>query len=204
MAGVVDEDRRRARRHHAVELALGQHVRQRAVIGNGLEVDARRQTDRRALAAARLLDAARPPFDVGGLDAVLVLEEAADEDIGGLLIFGNADGLALEVFWLADAAIGPDIDAAVAEDARGEGGNADILRFARTGHDGVAAHRHFRDVELGEFEGAMEAFLGEQRHGRDLAALDLDLAIEDRDGAVVNPDGETEFELLHIVPLTAW
>src|SRR6185312_16677897 len=99
-----------------VELARFEHAGQRLVGRDSLEVEAGNGGERRALAAAGLLLAALAPFDVGRLDAVLVLHDAALPDHGGDLIFRHADALALEVLRLGDAAIGADIDAGMAED----------------------------------------------------------------------------------------
>jgi len=43
------------------------------MLRNGLQVDLGRQLDRRPLIAARILQTAAPPFDVGRQDAVFVL-----------------------------------------------------------------------------------------------------------------------------------
>src|SRR5579885_1871642 len=192
-----------ARGHHRVDLAFLEHVRERAVAGDRPEVDAWRQIDRRALAAPRLLDAAAAPRDVRRLDAVVVLEEAADEDIGGLLVFGNAVGAAARVLVRPDAAVAADVDAARAEDARDEGGDADILRPAGADHHRVARQRHLRHVELGEFEGAVKRLLRQERHRIDLAPLDADPAIEQRKGAVVDADRKAQLDLLHRPALKA-
>ena len=65
--------------------------------GTGLKVDLRRQRDLGALLAAGLFQSAAPPFDVARLDAVFLLQHAAHPDIGGHLVFRQADRLALEV-----------------------------------------------------------------------------------------------------------
>src|SRR5215469_3726319 len=103
----------RPRAHQRVELACGQHVGERAMRGDRLEVDVRRQADRGALVAAGVLETAAAPANIRWHDAVFVLQDAAHPDVGGDLIFGHADGLALEVLRAGDAAVGADIDAAV-------------------------------------------------------------------------------------------
>src|SRR5438105_4458924 len=82
------------------------------------------------LIAPRLLQAATPPFQVGGLDAILLLQHAAHPDVGGHLVLRHADGPALEVGRRLDAAVGADVDAGVAEQPRHKGRHRDIMRRA--------------------------------------------------------------------------
>ena len=77
-----------------------------------------------------------------------------------------------------DAAVGADVDAAVAEQPRHERRDRDVMRVAARRGQHIAAHRDFGDVELLEFEGAVERFLRLQRDRRDVAALDRHAAVE--------------------------
>ena len=70
--------------------------------------------------------------DAGGIDAVFVGEDAADPDRRGHLVFGHAEALADQVLRLADAALGRDEDAGVAEETRREDRDGD--------EGGIVAH----------------------------------------------------------------
>ena len=102
--------------------------------------------------------------------------------------------LALEVRRRFDAAVGADVDAGVPEQPRHEGRDGDVVRLAARQRQQIAAHRDFGDVELLEFEGAVERLLGRIRHRDDVAALDRRAAVEDRRGAVVVADGQAQFQ----------
>ena len=68
------------------------------------------------------------------------------------------------------------------------------MRIVARQRQQIAAHRDFGDVELLEFEGAVERLLGRIRHRGDVAALDRRAAVEDRGGAVVVADGQAQFQ----------
>src|SRR3984893_2184152 len=188
------ETARRPRRDEAVDLAGRQHLRQRAVIGDLDELDVGRQVDAGALLAAGFLEAAAPPFDVGRLDPVFVLQDAAHPDIGGHLIFRQPDGLALEVLRARDAAVGADIDAAVTKQPRHEGRDRDVMGVAARRRHRVAAHRDFGDVEFGELEGAVERLFRLQVDRGDVATFDRRAAVEYRAGAVIVADGKAQLQ----------
>ena len=88
------------------------------------------------------------PVDLREIDAVFVLQHAADEDRGGLGVERHADALALEILGRLDAGFLVDRDVAVAEDARGEDRDRDERAVAL----GVALKRlgarHLRRVEF--------------------------------------------------------
>ena len=180
-----EERRRRARREQRIELAVAQHADQRLVLGDRLQIEARDRLERRALAAAGLLLPAAAPMDLRRLHAVFVLHHAAHPDHGGDLVFRQPDALAAQVFGLTDARAVADVDAGMPEDARHERRNADIGRGAGRDRAHVARERNLRDVEFLIAEHAEEDFLRIQRQIGDRAAVDLDLAVLDRLGAVV-------------------
>src|SRR4030088_1881563 len=189
-----EEASRRASRDEAVDLARRQHLRQRAVIRDLDELDVGRQVDAGALLAAGFLEPAAPPFDAGGVDAVFVLQNAAHPDIGGHLIFGQPDGLALEVLRARDAAVRADIDAAVTKQPRHKGRDRDVMRVAARRRHRVAAHRDFGDVEFGELEGAVERLFRLQVDRGDVATFDRRAAVEYRPGAVIVADGKAQLQ----------
>ena len=141
-----------------------------------------------------LLQPAADPVDVGGLHAVFVLQDRARPDIGGELIFGDADLAALQVRGLLDA-VGAHIDRGVAERARHEGRHAHIGEVALRGLHRGARQRQLADVELGMAERAEEDLLRVERHEHRIDAVDLHGAVGERAGAVIvaHRDGETEF-----------
>src|SRR4029079_7580826 len=172
--------------------ALRQHVGNGAAIRYLLQVDLRRQADLGALLAAGLLQAGAPPFDVARLDAVFLLQHAADPDVGSHLVFRHAERLALEVGRRLYA-VGADVDAGVPEQPRYAGRDGDVMRISARRRHPLAAHRNLGDVELLVFEGAVERLLGRIRHRNDVAALDRRAAVEQRGGAVVIADGQAQF-----------
>ena len=198
MLGMPFEKQLGARADHRVEFAFCQHVGEGAVVRDRREVDVGWQLERRALLASCLLDAACAPVDVGGFHAIFVLQDAADPDVGGDLVLGQADGLAFQVSRRFDAAVGAYVDARMPEQARNERGHTDVGVLAARSHQGVAGHRHLGDVELLVLEGTVEGLFRFDRDSGDFAALDRRTAVEDRTGAVVITDGEADFEcVLH-------
>ena len=186
----LQERRRPARGEQRVELAVAQHVDQRLVRLERLEVEARDRLERRALVPARLLLAAVAPVDLGRLHAVFVLQHAAHPDHRRDLVFGQADALAAQVLRLVDAGVGAHIDAGMPEQPRHEGRDADVLRRARRHGADVARERHLGDVEFLELEQPVEDLLRVERQVVDVAALDLHAAVDDRLGAIVIAAGD--------------
>src|SRR5579863_1675047 len=101
-----------------------------------------------------MLDAAGPPAQGRGSDAVLVLENAARPDQCGQLVFGYAYAAANQVAGPRDAGVRPDIDAGMAKRAGEKGGNGDVGRRSARALDHVAAERELGDVELGAAQSA--------------------------------------------------
>jgi len=134
-------------------------------------------------------------MDVGRLDAVFVLQDAAHPYDGGDLVFRKADGLADEVPRRLDAAVGADIDAGMAEDARDESGYADVRGFAGIGDSQIGAEGELADVELLVAEGAEKHLLGLERDVGDVAALHRHAAVLQRAGAVIIAAGDGDRDL---------
>src|SRR5690606_18990045 len=105
----------RAGADDGVQFAGFEHARQGLVVRDLLEVDRGIKVDRGTLVTAGFFNAAAAPVDLGRLDAVLILQNAADPDVGGDLVFRHADGLAAQVFRAVDAPVGTDVDAGLAE-----------------------------------------------------------------------------------------
>src|SRR5207245_8772860 len=121
---------RRARADHAIELAGLEHRGQRLFLRDRLEVYFRRQLERRTLLAAGILDAAAAPAHIAHVHAVLVVQDAADPDVRGDLVFRQAERRDLQVLPPPDAAIGADVDAGVPEQTGNKGGDRDIVILA--------------------------------------------------------------------------
>ena len=187
----------RARRYSRRSPLL-QHARQRLVVGNLPQVDSRPQVDGRALAAPRFLDAAPAPADLLGTDAMLVLQDAPDPDIGRDLVLRHADDPAAQVLGRGNAPVGPHIDARLAEHARDERRYGDIVVVAPRRRHHVAAHRDLGHVELAIAEGAVERFFRFEGDGGDLAALDGRPPIEQGAGTVIAAAGETDTQGVHV------
>ena len=146
-----------------------------------------RQLDGDLLRPRRIVDAAPHPGDVGGLHAMILLQDRARPHAGGELEFRQAHALALEVFGLLDA-VGAHIDAVVAEHPRHEGRDAHIGTVALRRLHREARHRQFADVEIHGAEGAEEDFLRRQGHEHRVDAIDLDRPVEQRARPVVIAD----------------
>src|SRR5271169_1827873 len=97
MRMVFFDERGRAWRHEAVDLASFKKPRNRRAVRRVVEPHARRHFDRDLFRPPGMLDATPDPMDIRTLDAVIVFKESARPDVGGELIFGHADFAALEV-----------------------------------------------------------------------------------------------------------
>src|SRR5215471_12228580 len=192
MGRSIKKARRGPCAQHGVDLAFGQHVGEGAVLRNCRIIDVSRQFDLRPLLTAWLFEAAASPFDVARLDVVFVLENAPDPDIRRHLVFRQSDRSALEALRAAYAAIGADIDPAVAEQTRHERWNGDVMRLPARRRHHVTTHRNFADVECVELERAVERLLGLERHRRNVATLDLHAPIEDGARAVIVADRKAQ------------
>jgi hypothetical protein len=134
--------------------------------------------------------------DVRRRHAKIVLEDHPRPHVGGELILGHADLLALEVLRLLDA-VGAYIDRGVAERLRHEGGDADIGTVAERGLDGEARQRQLADVEIGRAEGAEEYLLRRQRHEHGIDAVDANGPVDQRTVAVIVADRDGQIEIGH-------
>ena len=106
----------------------------------------------------------------GGVETVLVDEDAARPDAGGHRIGAHADLLALEILRHLDAGIRPHDEAAVMEAPHEEDRQRDEGRAARA-RDHVGGGRQLADVELDVAHHAAER--GDDRHHLDEVRLDV-------------------------------
>jgi hypothetical protein len=127
---------------------------------------------------------------------VIVFQNGARPDIGGQLIFRQADFFTLEVFGLFDP-VGAHINRSMAEGARHEGRHTDIRAAALRGLDRKTRQRQFADVEFGMAKGAEEDFFRRQHHAGGVDAIDLDGAVDQRARAVIGSDCDGKFEFGH-------
>jgi hypothetical protein len=131
-----------------------------------------------------------------GAHAIVVLQDRASPDVGGELVFGKADALALQVLGLLDAVLAH-VDRRVAEGSRQEHRHGDVRALAARVLDQVARQRQFGDVEVHASHGPEEHLLGVQEHVDRIHAVDLHAPVEQRTGAVVVAHGDRELQLGH-------
>ena len=191
LAGAAAERQRVVRRHHEIDLAALQQI---AKLGAGRRL---RQADVSRELAAKPVGAALHPFDVGGLHAVLVLQQPAHIDRRRHRIFRHAAALALEVLRRLDALLGVDEEVAVAEHARGKRRDRDERRRAAVHQRGVVRERHLGGVELLVLQHPPEDLRRLQRHVVEVDALRLDGAVPQRLRAVVGSAGQGQSQIGH-------
>src|SRR5580693_3226021 len=85
----------------------------------------------------------------------------------------------------------------MAEGARDKSRHRDIGAIALRGFHRVARHRQFADVEFGGAEGAEENLLRHKLHEHWIDAVDLDVAVDQRTGAVIRANGNGKIEIGH-------
>src|SRR6185312_1731817 len=124
------ETGRRPRADHRVEFARFEHAGKRAIVCDWRVIDIRGQTQWRTLSPSRFLDAALTPAHRRGFDAVFILKNAADPDIGGDLVFRHTDRLARKIGRRRDTTVRANVDARVTEQARDESRNCHIGAIA--------------------------------------------------------------------------
>jgi hypothetical protein len=76
-----------------------------------------------ALSPSRFLDAGLTPAHRRRFDAVFILKNAADPDIGGDLVLRHTDRLARKIGWRRDTTVRANVDARVTEQTRDESRN---------------------------------------------------------------------------------
>jgi hypothetical protein len=166
-------------------------------MGNLFQFHIGRQLDRRAFATPRLLDAATQPLNGIGLDAVIVLEDAAYPDVGGDLVLGQADALAFQIGWGLDAAISPDVDTGMTEHPRHKRRHTDVMALVTRDGGGMAGQGQLANIELVVLEGAMKAFFGRHCQGQQIHPINRRAAIENGLGAIVVAHSKGQAELGH-------
>ena len=117
-----------------------------------------------------LVHAGLQPADLREIDAVVLGEDAAHVDAGGLRPFRDADGAAFEVLRGLDAAIAAHVDRRMAVNARRKHRDRHHRRRALRGERGVFPERQLGDVPFqipGEAEGDLLDRRKDQRRERD-------------------------------------
>src|SRR5262245_18663928 len=197
--GIGAERLRHARADGGVDHAVLDHVVERFVGRALLDLDRLEQRQHRGRAVRALfVDRALHPGAIREVDAVVVLQDAADEDRSRHGVKRDADALACQVLGLADPRLLVDADEAVAEAARGK---------HRDGHErtllvGVALDvfgaRILGDVEL---LAARHAIKDRTRlldaDEVEIDAVDRDLAGIDRLHAVIERGRKRKLQLGH-------
>ena len=80
--------------------------------------------------------------------AIVVLENASYPYVGGNLILGQPDELALQVLSTVDPTVGPDVDSRVTKEPGYECRNAHVGVCAARNHQRVTADRYLRYVKF--------------------------------------------------------
>ena len=155
----------------------------------------RLKTDRAGMAARR-----EPLHEEGhvlGRDAELVLQDAAGPQRRSLYIFRHADALASQIGGTRDLGVLTHVNARMVEAPRREHRNADEPVIAPVADHHELRHRHFGNVELGEAELPPKHFRGAQHGLGEIDAVGFDAPVDDRPGARITGDGETELQIGH-------
>src|SRR6185295_16108209 len=137
-----------------------------------------------------------PPLDALELDAVVVLQDAAHPEAGGILQGVEADALAVEVGGLLDAAVGALHDVAVAEAPVWEHRNRGERGALVAGHE-VGDERELADVEFLVAQHAPVALGRGHGEGVELDARRARGAVDQGAQQVVIAACERELELGH-------
>ena len=173
------------------DVAGFQPVVERQLVGVQLELHRPHQRDR-ARRAVRLgvVHAALDPGDAGEVDAVVVLQQPADDDRRRHGVERHADALAGEVLRLAYLPL-VDRDVAVAEHARGEHRDRHHRAVAARRMAEVVRARHLGGVEFEIVRHPVED-LARMVDGEEIEvdAVRLHFAGVQREHAVVEPAGE--------------
>ncbi len=188
LAVTLDERIGRTRRDRGIDLAAVQHRRQ-ARLRPRRVAHAARQIERNFLGAARLVDARLQPLDRGEVNAIVLRQEAAHIDAGGLRPFRNSNRALVEVLGALDAAVGAHVDRGVAMHARGKHRDRHHRGRALRGERGVFPERQLGHVPfqvLEEAEGDLLDGVEHQRRERD--AVRAHRAGHDVAGVVVVAD----------------
>jgi hypothetical protein len=186
------EGARWARRVDRVEPSLRQELRQRGSARCRLDADRVRKLELDLLDPPRVLEAAGDIRGVSDRQTVMLGEDAANPNVGGQLVLGDADAPAAELFGALDAAVTPHVDAGVAECPRREDRHGDERGFGASTRDHIRGQRELGDVELAEARHAEEDLLRLQGDVVDAEAFRPDASRGDRASAVVVPTGERD------------
>src|SRR6266705_3438547 len=182
---------------HGVELAVGDHLRERLLRTDTPHLEFRRQIERDLFLAAGLFLASGPVLAARGVDAVLVLQDSANPYGRGHLVLRHADSLACELLRLTDAALRGYENARVPEKARWKNGDGDEGGVLTHERHAIRGQRHLRRVELAVAQHPEKRLLDEEFVIDEVDALGVHAAVGERASAVVVPAGEGELESGH-------
>src|SRR5260370_19868084 len=127
---------------------------------------------------------------------MLFLEKEPDPDIGGELVLGYPDALAVQVFRVVDSPVRSHVDRSMPERPRRKNWHGDIGRRARSHLDRIAAERQFADVVIGVPKRAKEDLLRFLQHEDRIYAVDLNIPIDERTHTVIVANGDRQPELV--------
>ena len=162
--------------------------------------DARWRFESRGAAVAEFGRALHEEFHVLRADAPFVLKRAARPQRAGLLIFGDADALAFQVFGLLDPRILAHQNMRVEEAPRGENRQRQKAVVALRHGDDEGGERHFRHVEICVAQLPPEQFGGADDAGREVQPFCGDAAVEHGAGARVFGKGDAKRQFHPILP----
>src|SRR5882762_4841289 len=182
---------------HGVELAVGDHLRERLLGTDAPHLEFRRQIERDLFFAAGLFLASGPVLAARGVDAVLVLQDSANPYGRGHLVLRHADSLAGELLRLADAARRADENARMPEKARWKERDGDEGRVLPHERHAIGGQRHLRRVELAVAQHPEKRLLDEEFVIDEVDALGTHAAVGERASTIVVPAGEGELESRH-------
>jgi len=189
---------RQVRADDGLNVAALQKVAQRLAAFVRLDVDRlEHRHDRWAAVTARLVDRALHPFDLGQIDAEIVLHQAADEQRGGLGVERHADALAFQILGRFDE-LAVDHDEAVAEHPRRKRRQRRERQLLGGEAADIFGTRHLAGVELQPIGHAVENFARIVHHQEiEIDALRLNVAGVEGEHAVVEAAGERDRQIGH-------
>jgi hypothetical protein len=136
-------------------------------------------------------------MDRSEVDAVLVRQQPARIDRGGLCPFGHTDALPRQLFGPADPAVGANVDRRVTEHPGREHRQRNEARVVLGRQRDDLGERHFGDVEFAAQQKAVEHLLDRQSQHVELDSRNRHGAVEQVANVVVFADREGERDLRH-------
>src|ERR1044072_2154411 len=181
--------------HEGVDLAALEHHLQRRVGWDGLQPDPVGWLDGADWLAGH-------PHDVVRRYAVLVGEKSANPDRSGHLIVADTYALALQLLRPLNIGVGAHVDSRMAKNPRRKDRDGAESRVTFRAQDRVGRERHLGRVELSVIEHAPEGLAGTERKERQVHALGLHPAVNERLGTIIAAAGQRQFEVAHDAGIT--